>query len=352
MIHASASSPERVGYVLDPRFLDHKTPPGHPECPERLQSIQEMLQALGLKDRLKPVRARKVDPGLIGQIHSQALVRRLEESSGKSFTRFGADTYASASSLDVALLAAGSGVELTRKVLNGTLESGFALIRPPGHHAENNRIMGFCFLNNVALAAQAALQERGVERVAIVDFDVHHGNGTQDIFYSRSDVFYLSTHQYPLYPGTGELRENGRGRGLGFTANFPLPAGLGDPIYTTLFSDLLCPLVEAFEPHLILVSAGYDAHSADPLASMDVSEQGFGQMTRQLNHLAATVCQGRIVYFLEGGYSLHALAASVGATIRETLSPGTERFARDHSDFYRSYRTQAATRLGTWWPHL
>ena len=352
MIQPSVPSPKRIGYVLDPRFLDHKTPPNHPECPARLQSIQDMFQALGLQDRLKPVRARKVDSDLIGQIHSQALLRRLEESSGKSLTRFSAETYASTSSLDVALLAAGSGVELTRKVLNGTLESAFALIRPPGHHAERNRIMGFCFLNNVALAAQAALQEHGVERVAIVDFDVHHGNGTQEIFYSRNDVFYLSTHQYPLYPGTGDLHENGRGRGLGFTANFPLPPGLGDSLYTTLFSDLLCPLVEAFEPHLILVSAGYDAHRADPLAGMEVTEEGFGQMTRQLNHLAAKSCQGRIVYFLEGGYSLDALAASVGATLQETLSPGIEPFVRDHSDFYRSYRKKAVTWLGTWWPHL
>ncbi len=352
MTHSAPPSPDRVGYILDPRFLDHATPEGHPERPERLQSIVEMLRRLEGKDRWNRIRAKKADPSLLAQIHSEAMLKTLQESSRRPFTRFGTDTYGGVASRDVALLAAGSGVKLTGRVLDGSLDSGFALIRPPGHHAESNRIMGFCLLNNVALAAQAALQEIGIERVAIIDFDVHHGNGTQEIFYSRRDVFYLSTHQYPLYPGTGALQENGQGHGLGFTANFPLPAGLGDSTYTSLFSDLLFPLVEAFEPHLILVSAGYDAHRADPLATMDVSAEGFRQMTGQLNRLAAATCQGKIVYFLEGGYNLEALARSVEATIRETLSPGTDRFNRDRSDFYRSYREQAATRLRKWWPSL
>ena len=352
MTQSSPLSLYPVGYILDTRFLEHTTPSEHPERPDRLKSIEKMLEISEIKNRLKPIKSKKVDPDLVSQIHSQKVLKTLQESSQQSFTCFDTDTYGGPSSFDVALLAAGSGVELTRKVLNGTLGCGFALIRPPGHHAESNRIMGFCLLNNVALAAQAALQKTGVERVAIVDFDVHHGNGTQEIFYSRSDVFYLSVHQYPLYPGTGILFENGQNQGLGFTANFPLPSKLGDSIYATLFADMLCPLVEAFRPDIILVSAGYDAHKEDPLADMELSEAGFRQITRQLNQLAAATCQGRIVYFLEGGYNLKALAASVTATIGETLSPKKKGYIRDESDFYKRYRKQLVSQLGNWWPIL
>ena len=343
---------EQVGYAVDPRFLDHLNPQGHPERPERLESIMAMLDQLEERDRLEQVSGKMVPLDLVTQVHSDVLVQALSESMGQPTTRFDSDTYACSDSFEVARLATGHGVELTRRVLAGTLAAGFALIRPPGHHAETNRIMGFCLLNNAAVAAQTALQEASVERVAIVDFDVHHGNGTQEIFYSRSDVLYISAHQYPLYPGTGALQENGRDQGLGFTVNFPLRAGLGNPTYNSLFLDLVCPLVEAFEPQLILVSAGYDAHAQDPLASMNVSEEGFGLMTRHLNRVAGRVCGGKIVYFLEGGYDLEALAGSVSASIREALSPGSDRSDLDSSAFYRNYRDQAVTRLSRWWPGL
>ncbi len=341
-----------LGYALDSRFLDHRNPSGHPECPGRLESVMAMLDELARRDRLEKVSGEVVPLDLVTQVHSKELVQVLSDSMRQPYTRFDADTYACSDSFGVARLAAGQGVELTRRVLAGTPGAGLALIRPPGHHAESNRAMGFCLLNNVAVAAQAALQESSVDRVAIVDFDVHHGNGTQEIFYSRSDVLYVSAHQYPLYPGTGAPGESGQDQGLGFTVNFPLPAGLGDSTYNSLFFDLICPLVEAFGPQLILVSAGYDAHAQDPLATMNVSEEGFGQMTRQLNCAADRACQGKIVYFLEGGYNLEALAGSVRATIRETLSPGNDPLNRDRSDFYRRYRDQALTRLHTWWPTL
>ncbi len=341
-----------LGYALDARFLDHQNPSSHPECPGRLESVMAMLDELGRKDQMEQVSAEMVPLDLVTQVHSLELVQALRDSMRQPYTRFDADTYAGSDSFEVARLATGHGVELTRRVLAGSLGAGLALIRPPGHHAESDRAMGFCLLNNVAVAAQAALQETGVDRVAIVDFDVHHGNGTQQIFYSRSDVLYISAHQYPLYPGTGAVQENGQGQGLGFTVNLPLPAGLGNPTYNSLFLDLICPLVEAFGPQLILVSAGYDAHAQDPLASMNVSAEGFGQMTRQLNRAADRACQGKIVYFLEGGYNLEALAGSVRATIRETLSPGSDSPDLDSSDFYHSYRDQAVTRLHTWWPSL
>ncbi len=250
----STSNPtDRVGYALDSRFLDHRNPAGHPERPERLESVMAMLDELEGGNRWEQVCGEMVPLDLVAQVHSAVLVQALRESMGQPYTRLDADTYTCSDSFEVARLASGHGVELTRRVLAGTLAAGFALIRPPGHHAETNRIMGFCLLNNVAIAAQAALQEASVDRVAIVDFDVHHGNGTQEIFYARSDVLYISAHQHPLYPGTGALQENGRDRGLGFTINFPLPAGLGNPTYNSLFVDLVCPLVEAFEPQVILV---------------------------------------------------------------------------------------------------
>ena len=341
-----------MGYALDSRFLDHRNPSGHPECPERLESVMAMLDEFGRRDQLERVSAEMVPLDLLTRVHSQELVQALGDSMRQPYTRFAADTYAGSDSFEVARLATGHGVELTRRVLAGTLDAGLALIRPPGHHAETNRAMGFCLLNNVAVAAQAALLQTSVDRVAIVDFDVHHGNGTQQIFYSRSDVLYISAHQYPLYPGTGAVQENGQGQGLGFTVNFPLPAGLGNPTYNSLFLDLVCPLVEAYSPQVVLVSAGYDAHAQDPLATMNVTEEGFAHMTRQLNRAADRTCQGKIVYFLEGGYNLEALAASVRATILETLSPGNDRLERARSDFYRRYRDQAVTRLHTWWTSL
>ncbi len=354
MTPSSSTSPnwKRAGYAVDRRLLDHRNPDGHPERPERLKSIMAMLQELEGMDRLEQVSGEMVDLELVTGVHSDRLVETLGESMGRPCTRLDSDTYASADSFDVARLAAGLGVELTRRVVAGTLAAGFALIRPPGHHAETDRIMGFCLLNNVAVAAQAALQEGTIERVAVVDFDVHHGNGTQQIFYSRRDVLYISAHQHPLYPGTGALEENGNGPGLGFTVNFPLPAGLGNSTYNSLFLDLVCPLLEAFEPDLILISAGYDAHARDPLGSMLVTEEGFGLMTQHLNRVAARVCEGRIVYFLEGGYDVEALAGSVRATIRETLSPGSGRPDLDGSAFYRNYLEQAAARLRPWWPSL
>ena len=352
MTPSSSPSPGRVGYALDSHFLDHRNPAGHPECPERLESVMAMLGELEGGDRWEQVCGEMVPLDLVAQVHSDVLVQALRESMRQPYTRLDADTYACSDSFEVARLASGLGVELTRRVLAGTLAAGFALIRPPGHHAETNRIMGFCLLNNVAIAAQAALHEASVDRVAIVDFDVHHGNGTQEIFYARSDVLYISAHQHPLYPGTGGLQENGRDRGLGFTINFPLPAGLGNPTYNSLFVDLVCPLVEAFEPQVILVSAGYDAHAQDPLASMNVSEEGFGLMTRHLNRAAASSCEGKIVYFLEGGYNLEALAGSVRATIRETLWPGSDHSDLDGSAFYDGYREKAAAHLHPWWPTL
>jgi acetoin utilization deacetylase AcuC-like enzyme len=238
-----------------------------------------------------------------------------------------ADTYLGARSYDAALLAAGGVVELVRAVVSGRASNGFALVRPPGHHSTPARGMGFCLFNNIAVAARAALDELNLTRVLIVDWDVHHGNGTQEIFYGLPQVFFFSTHQYPHYPGTGAWGETGAGAGLGYTANVPLPAGVGDAGFRRIFAEVLEPLAGRFRPELILVSAGYDAHWNDPLAGLCLSLDGYWEMARSVVALAGRLCGGRLVVTLEGGYDLDVLACGAANTCRALLgdsAPGAD----------------------------
>lgn len=217
----------------------------------------------------------------------------------------------------MALAACGSALALAERVRqNG--QTGFAMIRPPGHHAERDHAMGFCFLNNVAICAEWALRRAGARRVAVIDFDVHHGNGTQHSFYDRADVLYISSHQFPFYPGTGALQETGRGEGEGFTVNFPLGAGTGCPMFARIYEEFVPTILEQYRPDWIFVSAGYDAHRDDPLAQLEVTEWGFARVIQSLQHCAA-LCEGRIVYLLEGGYNLEALAACVRTSLEVIL---------------------------------
>lgn len=247
------------------------------------------------------------------------------------------------------MLAAGSVVRMIELLFAGEIETGFAAIRPPGHHAETARAMGFCLFNNIAVGAEWARRQGLAERVAVVDFDVHHGNGTQEIFYRRPDVLYLSSHQYPFYPGTGSQAELGDGKGLGFTVNFPMSAGSGNHFFCSLFQDLAGPILRDFEPDLILVSAGYDAHRDDPLGGMRLDEAGFGELVRQLNGLAKELCQGRILYVLEGGYNLRALGQSVLSTLRMSLDPTLEEIERTQTREYESYRQRISRTLSPYW---
>jgi acetoin utilization deacetylase AcuC-like enzyme len=228
-----------------------------------------------------------------------------------------ADTYVGSDSEQAARLAAGGLCHVLGAVATGQAANGFALVRPPGHHATPDRGMGFCLYNNVAVATRAAQAEYGLEQVLIVDFDVHHGNGTQDAFYEDASVLFFSTHQYPYYPGTGHWRETGRGPGAGATVNVPFPAGVGDNVYAAAFDQVLAPLARRFQPQLILVSAGYDAHWNDPLASMQLSITGYAALVDRLLALAGELCQGRIVFTLEGGYHLEVLAHAVLTTLRQ-----------------------------------
>lgn len=305
--------------LYDPAFLNHNPGPGHPERPERLEAAVASLTPLPEGARMRPPK-RPATPEELARVHDPRYIDAILNLRGKS-ARLDEDTTISPGSVDAAMLAAGACVELVGDVLDGAVKNGFALVRPPGHHALADRAMGFCIFNNIAVAAASALA-RGLKRVLIVDWDVHHGNGTQDIFYERRDVLFFSTHQFPFYPGTGDVGETGRGEGVGYTLNVPFRAGLSDADYVLAFNEILVPAAEAFRPELVLVSAGFDAHDGDPLAAMRLSSDGFSALCGVVRDIADQWAQGRLVLALEGGYALDSLAKSARACA-EVLVGGT-----------------------------
>ncbi|MDX1648249.1 MAG: histone deacetylase [Myxococcota bacterium] len=311
----------RFAVVEDPRYREHRGPTGHPERPERLAAVGRALDAV--RDALVPIPARPADDGEILRVHHRDHLRELTRAAASAPLQLDPDTYMGPRSLEVARLAAGGTVDLARAVARGDVASGLAAVRPPGHHAEAGRAMGFCLFNNVAVAARALQAEEGVGRVLILDWDVHHGNGTQHTFAEDPSVLYLSTHQFPYYPGTGDFREVGGGRGEGATVNVPMPAGCADAEYVGVFQRVVVPVVERFKPDVLLVSAGFDAHEDDPLAAMEVSGRGFGAMARIVRALADDVCDGRLVFVLEGGYAARGLAEGVDAILAASLPEDT-----------------------------
>jgi len=305
-----------TGIVRDSVYLKHDMGSYHPESPERLEVIYGMIDELSSDLNLQEIPARTASMEEIATVHDSRYVTQIASTAGKQETFLDPDTSACAHSWDAASRAVGGLFSLIDLVVEGSVRNGFALVRPPGHHAERRRAMGFCLFNNVALAARYAIQKHGMERVAVVDWDLHHGNGTQNCFYEESSVLYISTHQYPHYPGTGGVREVGHGQGEGFTVNIPLPAGAGDREYVAVFHTVVAPVLEAYNPQLILVSAGFDTHHRDPLGGMNVSEDGYEQMLQILMHLAAELCSNKLVLALEGGYNLMALRNSVARILR------------------------------------
>lgn len=280
----------------------------HPERPERVEAVRQALQTAGWWQAYPHVEPLPVSPAVLEAIHTPAYLARLQAAVRRG-ERLDHDTYTTPVSWEVALAGAGGGLAVARAVWRGEARRGFALTRPPGHHATRSQGMGFCLLNSIALAAEGLLQEDGARRLAIVDLDLHHGNGTQDIFWQREAVLFISVHQSPLYPGTGSLEETGAGPGQGTTANFPLPPGSGDQAYQTVMDELILPLLARFAPEMILVSFGFDPHWRDPLGQLRLSAAVYGQLVGKLAQFADSSCAGRIALFLEGGYDLDAAAA-------------------------------------------
>ena len=298
--------------ITSERYKNHITGPGFPESPERLEAILEYLESTGLINELDVVEPVRKDKSFCKLVHDDEFITRVRQACelGAPIVDTG-DNPISKDSYDTALLAVGGITEAIDKIFIGKTNNAMALLRPPGHHAEKEMAMGFCLFNNVAIAARYAQQNYEVERVAIIDFDVHHGNGTQHIFESDPTVMYASLHQYPFYPGTGATEETGIGEGKGTTFNYPLNYGDGDDIFIDIFDNSLSDKILKYDPDLILVSAGFDAHLDDPIGGLNVTTNGFFNMSNILVKLADEVCSGKIVSSLEGGYNLKALAESV-----------------------------------------
>lgn len=294
------------------RFAEHMTPPGHPESPERAE-VMDVVAAEWRARGGEVVAPREASREQLARVHDAEHLRRMAEANGSSVA-LDADTYTSPDTYEVALLSAGAAVDAVERVMGGSHKRALVLSRPPGHHAERDRAMGFCFYNNAAVAAAHA-RTLGATRVAIIDYDVHHGNGTQHIFESDPDVLYVSTHQSPYYPGTGAADEIGLGEGAGRTVNIPLELGATDDDYRLVFDQVILPVLHQFQPDLVIVSAGFDAHERDPLGQMRVTTAGFAAMTSALRESAETHCGGRLVVVTEGGYDLRALGECLRAVV-------------------------------------
>ena len=302
-----------TAFLTHPDFLRHEAAYAHPERPQRLAAVNNAVENSALHAQLLRPDFETASIETLRLCHSEQLIETVRAHSAMEQSLDG-DTYLNRHSFDVARLASGAACGAVDQILSGKCDNAFVAARPPGHHAQSARAMGFCLFNHAAIAARWA-QQNDVERVAIVDWDVHHGNGTQEIFYQDGSVFFASLHESPLYPGTGAREEIGRGSGIGTTKNLPLRAGCGDDDYAAAWQSLHTPL-SMFAPELIIVSAGFDAHRGDPLGHMKVSAKGFAQMMRETQHWARELCDGRVLAILEGGYDLQGLSESVVAVLQ------------------------------------
>jgi acetoin utilization deacetylase AcuC-like enzyme len=337
-----------------PVFLEHRSSlahdtGSHPERADRIVAIERELDRRGWLG-FERVPSPEAERAQLTAVHAPAYVDAIEQFARRGGGHLDADTLMSAGSFEAAVHGAGGAIALVDLLLDGAVPIGFSVHRPPGHHALSSRAMGFCLFNNIAVAARHAIDSRGLERVLIFDWDVHHGNGTNDIFHASEEVLFVSIHQSPLYPGTGPAGDVGSAAGEGYTVNLPVPPGADDALYLSLIDVVLAPLARAFAPQLILVSAGYDAHRDDPLASCAVSDDGFAAMTTAVRRISAEV-GASAGFVLEGGYALGALGRSVARTMEAMTGPVTANGAGPSVDSSR-IAVEAAARLARWWPGL
>ncbi len=341
-------NPVRVAFYDDPLFREHDPGRGHPERAERLQAVAAAAKAI--QKRLVFLTPREATREELLRVHTRKHVDQIASTDGR-VVRLDPDTQTGARSYRAALMAAGAVVDAVERVLRGDVDRAYCCVRPPGHHAEADRAMGFCLFNNVAVAAAHALA-RGLHRVMVIDFDVHHGNGTQHIFERDPRVLYLSSHAFPFYPGTGALEEVGQGPGRGFTVNLPMPAGCGDAEYARVYRDFVEPIGRAFEPELLLVSAGFDPGEGDPISPMNVTAAGFAEIADACLSAAKGAARGRAVFVLEGGYRLENLEGGTAACLRTLLGEPHERLTSQGSPklegLFEAYRRV----LSAFWPKL
>ncbi|NIP30093.1 MAG: histone deacetylase [Candidatus Dadabacteria bacterium] len=310
---------KKLGIIKDDIFLKHSNGPGHPECPERLENIYKSLEISGLMNNLILLDFNKATEDQIISVHTKPYYDLIKSTSGIEFTQLDADTSACEVSFKAALKGSGGLITSVDSILKNDIESSFVFCRPPGHHAEKDRAMGFCLFNHIAVGAAHLLNKHKLERILIIDWDVHHGNGTQNIFFDSDKVLYFSVHQFPYYPGTGSLKELGYDKGLGYTFNVPVPSMLGDNDYLRIFTELLQPVVRQYKPEFILISAGFDAYFIDPLGGMNLTIEGFSKLTRFVLDLSDEVCDGNIAFLLEGGYNIAEMGPIINNVIEEIL---------------------------------
>jgi acetoin utilization deacetylase AcuC-like enzyme len=314
----------KTGYASDPFYLRHETDQ-HPENPGRLTAIQNRLESSEFYNNLIPIQPHKATVEEIAMVHDKGYVASVKQSCDDDLRNLDADTVISSDSYDAALLSSGAGLKAIDQIIDGSIHNAFCAVRPPGHHAEQDRAMGFCLFNNVGIAARYAQKTKGLNKIFIFDWDVHHGNGTQHSFYNDPSIYYSSTHQYPFYPGTGAEEETGTGDGLGTTLNLPMDAYSEDEDYISAVENKLIPEIQRYKPDLIIISAGFDAHKNDPLAQIQLTTDCFGKMTELLMGVANDVCDGRLLSMLEGGYDYNALSESVRLHIQTLLDFNPEK---------------------------
>jgi len=309
--------PKKTGIVKDQRYLQHSAGAYHPESPERLAAVHAMLDKPPISQKFIQIAPREATHKEIEMIHAPSYVEYIASTAGKDSVYLDADTATSPESYEIAKLAVGGLLNAIDAVMQKKVDNAFALVRPPGHHAEHDRAAGFCIFNNVAIGALHAINKYNLKKILIVDWDLHHGNGTQHSFEDDPRVLYFSTHQYPYYPGTGSLQEIGRGKGEGYTINVPLSTGADDAAFVKIFRKILQPAALQYKPDFVLLSAGFDTYFQDPLGGMRVTPKGFAALTRIMLDIADSCCEGRFVVVLEGGYHVMGLAESIKAVLEE-----------------------------------